>query len=116
MANRQQNKVLRTAFFFLLLLSVSVATAAAADEPNPEAPPAPAAAEASAVVAESPRSAAERGRQQQREQWAVHVVNSEFTRSREGQWRRLFPSARGAEYQDFFDESRRPWHFLPFDL
>ena len=53
MANRQQNKVLRTAFFFLLLLSVSVATAAAADEPNPEATPAPEAAAAEAAAAES---------------------------------------------------------------
>ena len=51
MANRQQNKVLRTAFFFLLLLSVSVATAAAADEPNPEATPAPEAAAAEAAAA-----------------------------------------------------------------
>lgn len=80
---------------------------------------APAAAAAVAVAAEggeSARSAAERGRQRQREQWALHVVNSEFARSREGEWRRLFPSARGAEYREFFDEARRPWHFLPFDV
>ena len=43
------------------------------------------------------------------------MVNTEFTRSKEGGWRRLFPSARSEEYFPFLEPSRK-FHFLPFDV
>ena len=49
------------------------------------------------------------------ERWALHVVNAEYERSKGGGWRRLFPSARSAEYYPFLDEART-MHRLPFDV
>jgi len=43
------------------------------------------------------------------------LVNREFERSKEGKWRRLFPSKRSAEYLPFLDATR-PFHKLPFDV
>lgn len=47
--------------------------------------------------------------------WALHLVNSEFERSKGGKWRRLFPSARSEEYWPFL-EQRNTMHRLPFDI
>ena len=49
------------------------------------------------------------------ERWALHLVNAEFRRSQAGGWRRLFPSARSAEYHRFLDPERT-MHRLPFDV
>mmetsp|Transcript_20230 Transcript_20230/g.63418 ORF Transcript_20230/g.63418 Transcript_20230/m.63418 type:complete len:498 (+) Transcript_20230:53-1546(+) len=43
-------------------------------------------------------------------------VNAELRRSKQGGWRRLFPSKRGGDYLDFFDASRRRLHGLPYDV
>ena len=43
------------------------------------------------------------------------IVDAEFARSKQGGWRRLFPSARSKEYTQFFDPERQ-MHHLPFDL
>ncbi|EOD07552.1 hypothetical protein EMIHUDRAFT_465781 [Emiliania huxleyi CCMP1516] len=43
-------------------------------------------------------------------------VNAELRRSKQGGWRRLFPSERGGDYLDFFDASRRRLHGLPYDV
>ena len=62
------------------------------------------------------RQQQQRLKRQQQETWALHMVNAEFKRSKEGGWRRLFPSARGEEYSAFFDEERRAINCLPFDM
>ena len=49
------------------------------------------------------------------EQWALHLVNAEYARSKEGGWRRLFPSRRSAEYLPFLDAAHA-FHRLPFDV
>lgn len=41
-------------------------------------------------------------------------VDSELERSRAGGWRRLLPSARSADYMQFFAEERRALNQLPF--
>lgn len=35
---------------------------------------------------------------EKRQQWAMHLVNTEYERSRSTRWRRLFPGPRNAEY------------------
>ena len=42
-------------------------------------------------------------------------VNAELRRARRGGWRRLLPSAKSAEYADFFSAERHR-NSLPFDL
>jgi tubulin polyglutamylase TTLL5 len=49
------------------------------------------------------------------ERWALHLVNAEFERSKEGKWRRLFPSPRSGEYYRFLDPEHT-MHRLPFDV
>ena len=49
----------------------------------------------------------------ERERDALRHVNDEFVRSRQGGWRRLFPSSRSKEYERFFDPARQ-MHHLPF--
>jgi hypothetical protein len=50
------------------------------------------------------------------QQWTLHLVNSEYERSKSTAWRRLFPSARSAEYLPILDTQKRPLHALPFDV
>ena len=78
--------------------SAGAKPAAATPTATPTATPAAAASELSDV-----------------EQWALHLVNSEFQRSRAGKWRRLFPSERSAEYLPFLNPSHT-MHRLPFDV
>ena len=49
------------------------------------------------------------------EQWYVYMVNAEYARSKQGKWRRLFPSARSSEYFQFLDPTHR-FHFLPYGV
>ena len=85
--------------------------------PSPQVAPAAAFAEGSVHGREEPLSGSQRQQlQQPHDAWAIHLVNAEYERSKEGSWRRLFPSARSSEYEAFFDELRRSRHFLPFEL
>ena len=49
------------------------------------------------------------------DRWAVHLVDSEFERSKAGGWRRLFPSSMSEAYYPFLDPARR-LHRLPFRI
>lgn len=49
----------------------------------------------------------------EREREALRLVNAEFERSQQGEWRRLFPSPRSKEYAGFLDPARQ-MHHLPF--
>ena len=50
------------------------------------------------------------------DQWTLHSVNDEYARSKVGGYKRLFPSARSAEYLRFLAPERRRLNQLPFDV
>ena len=92
--------------------ATAVQAAAAALETAPSA----ASGAIADTPAESPASAdtirgADGFTEQERE--VLRHVNAEFARSKQGGWRRLFPSPRSHEYECFLDPDRK-LHLLPF--
>ena len=68
-----------------------------------------------AQTATSDRLHASSTRAEVAEAWALHSVNSEFERSKSGQWRRLLPSSRSIEYLPLMNQTRS-LNWLPFEV
>lgn len=90
-------------------VSEQVAETAAGAGSAADAPPVPTAAPPAADAARGADGFTERERE------ALRIVNAEFERSQQGDWRRLFPSPRSKEYTGYLDPARQ-LHHLPFNV